>query len=58
MYFYFKNLCFEPIHIFSNDYAKFAQRTLLLSSDVELNPRSSDMDTVLTSAIEASEKKS
>ena len=41
---------------FSNNYDKFAQRKLLLSSDVELNPGPSDMDTVL-SAIQASENK-
>ena len=48
--------CLEPIHVFSNNYDKFAQRKLLLSSDVELNLGPSDMDTVL-SAIQASENK-
>ena len=48
-----RTICFEPIH-FSNNYDKSAQRKLLLSSDVELNPRPSDMDTVL-SVIQASE---
>ena len=44
-----RTICFEPIHVFSNNYDKFAQRKLLLSSDVELNPGSSDiMDTVLS----------
>ena len=33
---------------FSNNYDKFAQRKLLLSSDVELNPGPSDMDRVLS----------
>ena len=51
-----RTICFEPIHAFSNNYDKFAQRKLLLSSDVELNPGPSDMDTVL-SAIQASENK-
>ena len=50
-----RTICFEPIH-FSNNYDKFAQRKFLLSSDVELNPGSSDMNTVL-SAIQASENK-
>ena len=50
-----RTICFEPIH-FSNTYDKFVQRKLLLSSYVELNPRHSDMDTVL-SAIQASENK-
>ena len=45
--FYFKNHIFEQIH-FSNNYYKFAQRKLLLSSDVELHPGPSDMDTVLS----------
>ena len=49
-----RTIYFEPIHL--NNYNKFAQRKLLLSSDVELNPRLSDMDTVL-SAIQASENK-
>ena len=38
-----KPICFEPMHVFSNNYDKFAQRKLLLSSDVELNPGPSDM---------------
>ena len=33
-----RTICFEPIHVFSNNYYKFAQRKLLLSSDVDLNP--------------------
>ena len=49
------SICFEPIH-FSNNYDKFAQPKLLLSSDVELNPGHSVMDKVL-SAIQASENK-
>ena len=32
-----RTICFEPIHFF-NKHDKFAQRKLLLSSDVELNP--------------------
>ena len=55
-YFYSRTICFEPIHVFSNNYDKFAQRKILLSSDVELNPGPSDMDTML-SAILASENK-
>ena len=51
-----RNICFELIHVFSNNYDKFAQRKLLLSSDVELNPGPSDMDTVF-SAIQARENK-
>ena len=43
-----RTICFEPIHVFSNNYDKFAQRNLLLSSDVELNPRPSDMDTMFS----------
>ena len=31
-----RTICFEPIHVFSNNYDKFAQRKLLLLSDVEL----------------------
>ena len=50
-----RTICFEPMH-FLNNYDKFAQRKLLLSSDVELNLRPSDMDTVL-SAIQASKNK-
>ena len=51
-----RTICFEPIHIFSNNHDKFSQLKLLLSSDVELNPGPSDIDTVL-SAIQASENK-
>ena len=51
-----RTICFEPIHVFSNNYDKFAQRKLLLLSDIELNPGPSDMDTVL-SAIQANENK-
>ena len=50
-----RTICSEPIYVFSN-YDKFAQRKFLLSSDVELNPGLSDMDTVL-SAIQTSENK-
>ena len=50
-----RTICFEPIY-FSNNYGKFAQRKLLLSSDVELNPGPSNMETVL-SAIQARENK-
>ena len=46
-----RTICFEPIHVSSNYYDKFAQRKLLLSSDVELNPGSSDMDTVLRASL-------
>ena len=49
-------VCLEPIHVFSNNYDKFAQRKLLLSSDVELNSESSDMDAML-SAIQASKNR-
>ena len=42
-----RTIYFEQIH-FSNNYYKFAQRKLLLSSDVELHPGPSDMDTVLS----------
>ena len=51
-----RTICFEPIHVFSNNCDTFAQRNLLLSSDVELTPGPSDMDTVL-SAIQVSENK-
>ena len=51
-----RTICFEPIHVFSNNYDKFAQRKLLLTSDVELNPGPPNMDTVL-SVIQASETK-
>ena len=40
-----RTICFEPIH-FSNNYDRFAQRKLLLSSDIELHPGPTDMDTV------------
>ena len=40
-----RTICFEPIHVFLNNYDKFVQRKLLLSSDVELNPGPYDMDT-------------
>ena len=43
-------ISFEPIHVFSINYHKFAQRKLLLSSDIEINPGHSDMDTVLCAA--------
>ena len=45
------NLLQEPYVLsryFSNNYDKFAQQKLLLSSDVELNSGSSDMDAVLS----------
>ena len=50
-----RTICFEPIHV-SNNYDKCAQRKLLLSSDVELSPEPSGMDTVL-SAVKASKNK-
>ena len=45
------NLLQEPYILsryFSSNYDKFAQQKLLLSSDVELNSGSSDMDAVLS----------
>ena len=42
-----RTICFEPIHVFLNNYDKFVQRKLLLSSDVELNPGASDIDPCL-----------
>ena len=42
-----RTICFELIHVFSNSF-DFAQRNLFLSSDIELHPGPSDMDTVLS----------